>query len=48
MLTVVSDSADRDGSGAARSAASSVIDEIVREGARRMLADACGRRSRRI
>ena len=40
MLTVVSDSADRDGSGAARSAASSVIDEIVREGARRMLAEA--------
>jgi hypothetical protein len=39
MLTVVSDSADRDGSGAARSAASSVIDEIVREGARRMLAE---------
>ena len=40
MLTVVSDSDDRDGSGAARSAASSVIDEIVREGARRMLAEA--------
>ena len=40
MLTVVSESADRDGSGAARSAASSVIDEIVREGARRMLAEA--------
>ena len=40
MLTVVSDSADRDGSGAARSAASSVIDEIVGEGARRMLAEA--------
>ena len=40
MLTVVSDSADRDGLGAARSAASSVIDEIVREGARRMLAEA--------
>src|SRR6476619_1372902 len=40
MLTVVSDSADRDGSGAARSAASSVIDELVREGARRMLAEA--------
>ena len=40
MRTVVSDSADRDGSGAARSAASSVIDEIVREGARRMLAEA--------
>ena len=40
MLTVVSDSVDRDGSGAARSAASSVIDEIVREGARRMLAEA--------
>jgi len=40
MLTVVSDSADRDGSGAARSAASSVIDELVGEGARRMLAEA--------
>ena len=40
MLTVVSDSADRDGSGAARSAASSVIDELVREGAQRMLAEA--------
>ena len=40
MLTVVSDSADRDGSGSSRSAASSVIDEIVREGARRMLAEA--------
>ena len=40
MLTVVSDSADRAGSGAARSAASSVIDEIVGEGARRMLAEA--------
>ena len=40
MLTVVSDSVDRDGSGASRSAASSVIDEIVREGARRMLAEA--------
>src|SRR6185437_4652277 len=35
-----SDSADRDGSGAARSAASSVIDELVREGAQRMLAEA--------
>ena len=40
MLTVVSDFADRDGSGAAPSATSSVIDEIVREGARRMLAEA--------
>jgi transposase-like protein len=37
MLTVVSDSADRDGSAAMPS---SVIDEIVREGARRMLAEA--------
>ena len=36
MLTVVSDSADRDGS----AAASSVLDELVREGARRMLAEA--------
>jgi transposase-like protein len=36
MLTVVSDSADRAGS----AAASSVLDELVREGARRMLAEA--------
>src|SRR6202035_1523332 len=36
MLTVVSDSADRDAS----AAASSVLDELVREGARRMLAEA--------
>ena len=36
MLTVVSDSADRDNS----SASSSLIDEIVRAGARRMLAEA--------
>jgi len=36
MLTVVSDSADRDNS----SASSSLIDEIVRVGARRMLAEA--------
>ena len=40
MITVVSDCADCDGSGASRSAASSVIDEIVGEGARRMLAEA--------
>ena len=40
MLTVVSDSADRDGSAATAPAASSVIDELVREGARRMLAEA--------
>ena len=40
MLTVVSDSADRDGSAATPPAASSLIDEIVREGARRMLAEA--------
>ena len=39
MLTVVSDSADRDGSGAAPSG-SSLIDELVREGAQRMLAEA--------
>jgi hypothetical protein len=36
MLTVVSDSADLDGS----AAASSVLDELVRKGARRMLAEA--------
>jgi hypothetical protein len=36
VLTVVSDSADRDGS----AAASSVLDELVREGARRMPAEA--------
>ena len=41
MLTVVSDSADRDGSAAAGAVgASSLIDELVREGARRMLAEA--------
>ena len=40
MLTVVSDSADREDSGPARSSTSSLIDEIVREGARRMLAEA--------
>lgn len=40
MFTVVSDSADRDGLAAMPSAASSVIDELVREGARRMLAEA--------
>jgi hypothetical protein len=36
----VSDSDDRDGSAAILSAASSVIDEIVRDGALRMLAEA--------
>jgi hypothetical protein len=36
MLTVVSESADRDAS----AAASSVLDGLVREGARRMLAEA--------
>ena len=40
VLTVVSDSADRDGSTATAGSASSVIDELVREGARRMLAEA--------
>jgi transposase-like protein len=40
MLTVVSDSADRDGSAAGSSSGSSLIDELVREGARRMLAEA--------
>ena len=38
MLTVISGSVDRDGSAA--SGSSSLIDEIVREGARRMLAEA--------
>jgi len=38
VLTVVSGSVDRDGS--ASSGSSSLIDEIVREGARRMLAEA--------
>ena len=38
MRTVVSGSVDRDGS--ASSGSSSLIDEIVREGARRMLAEA--------
>ena len=40
MLTVISDSADRDGSAATARSASSLIDELVREGARRMLAAA--------
>jgi transposase-like protein len=40
MLTVVSDSADRDGSAVASPSGSSLIDELVREGARRMLAEA--------
>jgi transposase-like protein len=40
MLTVISDSADRDDSTATAGSASSVIDELVREGARRMLAEA--------
>jgi transposase-like protein len=40
VLTVISDSADRDGSTATAGSASSVIDELVREGARRMLAEA--------
>jgi transposase-like protein len=40
MLTVVSDSADRDGSAAAAPSGSSLIDELVREGAQRMLAEA--------
>ena len=40
MLTVVSDSADRDGSVAGAPSGSSLIDELVREGARRMLAEA--------
>ena len=40
MLTVVSDSADRDGSACGAVGWSSVIDELVREGARRMLAEA--------
>src|ERR1700739_4189790 len=40
MLTVVSDSADRDGSAAGSSSGSSLIDDLVREGARRMLAEA--------
>ena len=40
MLAVISDSADRDGSTATAGSASSVIDELVREGARRMLAEA--------
>ena len=40
MLTVVSDSADRNDSSAAALVSSSLIDEIVREGARRMLAEA--------
>ena len=39
MLTVVSD-ADRDGSAAGAASGSSLIDELVREGARRMLAEA--------
>ena len=40
MLTVVSDSADCDGSVAGAPLGSSLIDELVREGARRMLAEA--------
>ena len=40
MLTVVSDSADRDGSASPAPGSSSVIDELVRAGARRMLAEA--------
>lgn len=41
MLTVVSDSADRESSAVASMfGSSSLIDEIVREGARRMLAEA--------
>src|SRR6476620_614657 len=40
MLTVVSDSTDRDGSAAAAPSGSSLIDELVREGAQRMLAEA--------
>jgi transposase-like protein len=40
VLTVVSDCADRDGSATAAPSGSSLIDELVREGARRMLAEA--------
>jgi transposase-like protein len=40
MLPVVSDSTDRDGSAAAAPSGSSLIDELVREGAQRMLAEA--------
>jgi putative transposase len=40
VLTVVSDSADRDGSASPAPGSSSVIDELVRAGARRMLAEA--------
>ena len=40
MLTVVSESAARDGSAAAAPSGSSLIDELVREGAQRMLAEA--------
>ncbi|MDG5486982.1 IS256 family transposase [Mycolicibacterium gadium] len=40
MLTVVTDSADGDGSVAGAPLGSSLIDELVREGARRMLAEA--------
>jgi transposase-like protein len=40
VLTVVSDSADRDDLSAVAPVSSSLIDEIVREGARRMLAEA--------
>ena len=40
MLTVVSDSADRDNTTEPATSTSSVIDEIVRAGARRMLAEA--------
>ena len=40
MLTVVSDAVDCDGSAAGAASGSSLIDELVREGARRMLAEA--------
>ena len=40
MLTVVSDAVDGDGSAAGAASGSSLIDELVREGARRMLAEA--------
>jgi len=40
VLTVVSDSADRDGSASPAPGSSSLIDELVRAGARRMLAEA--------
>jgi hypothetical protein len=40
VLTVVSDSADRDNTTDPATSTPSLIDEIVREGARRMLAEA--------